>query len=187
MHVRITQIDGKLPNLAFMAISAYHRRRGDEIHFTRDVERRLFEPEYTRVYGSCIFKFARHRAERLLAAFPGAIVGGTGMMDDDGLVAIGNRQLPPAQQLTVEAVVGEVANLDYSLYPQFTASIGFTQRGCRMRCAFCVVPRKEGKNRAERTIHEIWRGSRYPKNIHLLDNDFFGQPRMSWQARVREL
>jgi hypothetical protein len=39
MHVRITQIGGKLPNLALMTISAYHRKRGDEIYFIRDVKR----------------------------------------------------------------------------------------------------------------------------------------------------
>jgi hypothetical protein len=52
MHVRITQIGGKLPNLALMTISAYHRKRGDKIYFIRDVKRDLFEPEYGRVYGS---------------------------------------------------------------------------------------------------------------------------------------
>ncbi len=187
MHVRITQIDGKLPNLALMAISSYHRSRGDEIHFTRDVERGLFEPEYGRVYGSCIFKFARHRADRLLAAFPGAIVGGTGMMDDRQMVAIGTPRKPSAEPLTVETVVGEIAELDYSLYPEFTASIGFTQRGCRMRCSFCVVPAKEGRNRAVGNIAAIWRGPGHPKNIHLLDNDFFGQPKADWQARIREI
>src|SRR6266436_1647510 len=36
---------------------------------------------------------------------------------------------------------------DYSLYPKFTGSLGFTQRGCRLSCKFCVVPIKEGKNR----------------------------------------
>jgi hypothetical protein len=51
MHMRITQIGGKLPNLALMTISAYHRKRGDKIYFIRDVKRDLFEPEYGRVYG----------------------------------------------------------------------------------------------------------------------------------------
>ena len=48
MNVRITQIDGKLPNLALMAISAHHRHRGDSIYFTRDVERGLFESDMRR-------------------------------------------------------------------------------------------------------------------------------------------
>ena len=31
MRVRLTHIDGKLPNLALMKIAAVHRGRGDEI------------------------------------------------------------------------------------------------------------------------------------------------------------
>ena len=169
--VRITQIDGKLPNLALMRIAAFHRKRGDEIHFTRDVERGLFEPEYQSVYGSCIFQFARHRLERFQTAFPGAIVGGTGTFT----------------QTTVETVIGDEQGLDYSLYPDFTGSIGFTQRGCRLSCKFCVVPQKEGKNRSVHTIADIWRGQGHAKNLHLLDNDFFGQPREQWQARITEI
>jgi len=171
MNVRITQIDGKLPNLALMAISAFHRRRGDEVHFSRDVERGLFEPEYGAVYASCIFQFAKHRLDRLMMAFPDAIVGGTGSFTTR----------------TVEDVIGDERELDYSLYPDFKGSIGFTQRGCRLSCKFCVVPQKEGKNRSVRTIPEIWRGEGHPKHLHLLDNDFFGQPREQWQARIAEI
>lgn len=82
---------------------------------------------------------------------------------------------------------GDERELDCSLYPDFTGSIGFTQRGCPLACKFCVVPRKEGKNRSGRSIAEIWRGAGHPKNLHLLDNDFFGQPREQWQARIAEI
>lgn len=171
MNVRITQIDGKLPNLALMRIAGFHRFRGDSIYFTRDVERGLFETEYDVVYGSCIFRFSEHRLSRFVTAFPGAIVGGTGSYS--------------AKQ--VEEVTSGNESLDYSLYPEFNASIGFTQRGCRLSCKFCVVPQKEGKNRSVHTIGEIWRGDPYPKHLHLLDNDFFGQPREQWQKRVEEI
>ena len=171
MNVRITQIDGKLPNLALMAISAHHRHRGDSIYFTRDVERGLFESDYEAVYGSCIFRFSENRLHRFQQAFPDAVVGGTGSYS----------------MKRVEDIITGDGTLDYSLYPDFTASIGFTQRGCRLSCKFCVVPTKEGKNRPVKTIAEIWRGEGHPKHIHLLDNDFFGQPRQEWQARVDEL
>lgn len=171
MQVRITQIDGKLPNLALMRISAHHRANGDEIHFTRDVEKGLFEPEYDAVYGSCIFRFSEHRLNRFQTAFPRAIAGGTGTLSPS----------------TVESVIGNGQELDYSLYPDFSASIGFTQRGCRLSCKFCVVPKKEGKNRSTYTISEIWRGEGHPKTLHLLDNDFFGQPREQWEARIAEI
>jgi hypothetical protein len=189
MNIRLTQIDGKLPNLALMKLAAWHRKRGDKIYFSRDVERGLFESAYDRVYGSCIFQFSRHRLDRFTKAFPGATVGGTGVpvepsefVQGDGSVLI--RPAKPA--VTVESLCGPTRELDYSLYPEFDASLGFTQRGCRMSCPFCVVPWKEGKNRSECTIAGIWRGDPHPKKLHLLDNDFFGQPRDQWRPYPRD-
>ena len=49
MHIRLTQIDGKLPNLALMKLAHFHRARGDEVYFTKRVERDLHEPTYDRV------------------------------------------------------------------------------------------------------------------------------------------
>lgn len=173
MNVRITQIDGKLPNLALMRIAAHHRGRGDQVHFSRSVRREMFEPEYGAVYGSAIFKFSADRIARFRQQFPGAIIGGTGT---DSVA-------------TVETTIGDVADLDYELYPDFDASIGFTQRGCRLACKFCVVPAKEGKPRHENTIAGIWRGTGrnfpHPKHLHLLDNDFFGGPH--WRGRIAEI
>jgi len=172
--VRLTQIDGKLPNLALMKLAKHHRDRGHEIHFTRQVERDMLEPEYNRVYGSAIFNFSADRVARLKRAFPGAIVGGT---------------WDTSNNVTVEAVLGDEPNecVDYSIYPGFTGSIGFTQRGCRLKCGFCVVPKKEGKPRTVNTIASIWRGDPWPRHLHLLDNDFFGQPREQWEARIGEI
>ena len=49
------------------------------------------------------------------------------------------------------------------------------------------MPKKEGRPRSVNRIADIWRGDGHPKNICLLDNDFFGQPREEWQARIAEL
>jgi hypothetical protein len=167
--VRITQLDGKLPNLALMRLAGFHRARGDEIVFTRSPHRGMFEPDYAHVYASAIFKFSASRIEKMRAEWPNAVIGGTG----SGSVA------------TVDPIVGQSAALDYGLYPDFDGSIGFTQRGCRLTCKFCVVPQKEGKPRAESTVADIWRGDPWPKNLHLLDNDFFGAP--GWQDRIEEI
>ena len=172
--VRITQLDGKLPNLALMRLAGFHRARGDDIHFTRTPYRHLDEPAYSHVYASAIFKFSAARVERMRLEFPEAIIGGTGT----------------GSAATVDEIVSdEFYWLDYSLYPDFAASIGFTQRGCRLACKFCVVPAKEGKPRADGTIcmpwRPIWRGNPWPKHLHLLDNDFFGGP--DWRERIREI
>jgi hypothetical protein len=174
MRVRLTQIDGKLPNLALMKIAHYHRARGDQIILTKHVGRGLSEPEYDRVYGSAIFAYSAPRVAEFRAHFPHAIVGGTWNTADN---------------TTVEQILGveEDEHYDYSIYDGFEASIGFTQRGCRLKCGFCVVPRKEGKPRAVNTIASIWRGEPWPRHLHLLDNDFFGQPREQWEARIDEI
>lgn len=174
MIVRLTQIDGKLPNLALMKLAAHHRAQGDDIHFTKHVERDMLELEYDRVYGSAIFSFSADRVAKFRQEFPQAIVGGTHDITDNK---------------TVEQTLGIEDNetYDYSIYPNFDGSIGFTQRGCRLKCGFCVVPKKEGKPRSVNTIASIWRGPKWPKHIHLLDNDFFGQPRDQWEARLDEI
>jgi hypothetical protein len=170
MTVRITQLDGKLPNLALMRIAAWHRAMGDEIHFRRSPYRRLDDPRYSAVYGSSIFSFSAGQVERLAMEYPGAIIGGTG----SGSLS------------SVEHLPGFFdSGLDYSMYPDFSASIGFTQRGCRLSCKFCVVPKKEGKPLSASSVHQIWRGEGRPKHLHLLDNDFFGGP--EWQERVAEI
>jgi hypothetical protein len=174
MNVRLTQIDGKLPNLALMKLAAHHRAQGDAIHFTKKVERDMLEPEYDRVYGSAIFSFSADRVAKFRQEFPAAIVGGTHNVLDN---------------TTVEQLLGieESETYDYSIYPAFDGSIGFSQRGCRLKCGFCVVPKKEGRPRSVNTIASIWRGEGFPKHIHLLDNDFFGQPREQWEARIDEI
>ena len=167
--VRLTQLDGKLPNLALMKLAHYHRAHSDEVHLARTPTPTLFEPEYDMVYGSAIFEWTRPVVERLQASYPEAIVGGTAT---DSL-------------RTVEDLLGtEYEHYDYSIYPDFPYSLGFTQRGCRLKCGFCVVPQREGKPWSVNTIHDIWRPGT-PRCILLLDNDFFGQD--LWKDRIEEI
>lgn len=173
MVIRLTQIDGSLPNLALMKLSHWHKSKGDTVYFEKSITKGLFEPEYDIVYGSSIFTTSEKKIALFKQNFPSAIIGGTGY----------------DMNIKVEHLVGcgdyEYEHYDYSIYPEFTASIGFTQRGCRLRCSFCVVPKKEGKITGVNLIRDIYRGEPYPKNLHLLDNDFFGQ--ISWERRSREI
>lgn len=180
MIVRLTQIDGKLPNLALMKLAHWHRDRGDTVVFSRHPERNMLEPAYDRVYGSAIFSYSAHKVEILRREFPDAIVGGTWNVADPTtieniLAASGRNDL------------SDYPKVDYSIYPRFDGSIGFTQRGCRLKCGFCVVPKKEGRPRSVASIYDIWRGNPHPRHIHLLDNDFFGQDRAAWEGRLTEI
>src|SRR5215208_1895490 len=174
MKVRITQLDGKLPNIALMRLAHFHKARGDEVYFFRGskgLSRDLYEPEYDRVYASAIFTMSKPLVERLLMQFPDAIIGGTGT----------------DKTSKVEWFTESQAVDYFAAPPGFTASIGFTQRGCRLKCKFCVVPAKEGKPYVVGSVYDIWRGPPWPKHLHLLDNDFFGQPEADWRRRLEEI
>ena len=171
MRVRLVQIDGKLPNLALMKLSSWHKAQGDAVVFTRSVARDLFDEGFDKVYASAIFGFSQKHLDTFKRNWPEAIIGGTGS----------------GHWGTVEDLIGEHHGLDYSIYPDYAFSLGFSQRGCRLKCGFCVVPKKEGAPKAADRIAEIWRGPGHPKKICLLDNDFFGQPKEIWRERIEEL
>lgn len=169
-NVRLTHLDGKLPNLALMKLSAWFKSLGANVFFTHSASRELFEPEYDLVLASSIFAWSENARIDFKRSFPDGILGGTGAEDS----------------MTVEKFLGEQdIKPDYSIYPHFAPSLGFSQRGCRLNCSFCVVPKKEGKVYESGSINGIWRGEGHPKQIILLDNDFFGQPK--WRERCQEI
>lgn len=167
MKVLLLHLDGKLPNIALMRLAAHYA--GDEVVLRHGGERKLWDEPWDRVYASAIFLKTRPAIERVLREFPGAVVGGTGHDIGRSLEQYG---------ITTK-------RQDYSVYPDFRESIGFTQRGCRLRCSFCVVPQKEGAMIGDQSIYDIWRGDPWPRDLILLDNDFFGQP--EWRKRHREI
>lgn len=174
MKVLLLHLDGRLPNIALMRIAAHHRESGDDVEFRRAdnprfIEPRLGDTEWDRVYASTIFERTRPSAERVRKVYPRAVVGGTGW----------------DVALKLEHIGITTKRQDYLLYPEWRQSIGFTQRGCRLRCQFCVVPRKEGSVTEEQTIWDVWRGDPWPREVLLLDNDFFGQTH--WEKRIEEL
>lgn len=174
MRVLLVQLDGKWPNVALMRLAAHHRDKGDEIAFrlapgAAGLQRDLTDvgaPD--RVYGSLIFEWTRPLARQLLALYPSAILGGAGW----------------DETVTLERLGITTKRQDYSIYPGFAGAIGYSQRGCRLKCPFCKVPKLEpGPVREANTIPELVAG-RAPRLV-LLDNDPFGQKR--WRQRVREM
>jgi hypothetical protein len=170
VNVLIVQLDGKLPNLALMRVAHHHRQQGDTVLLRKNEHSRLWDPEWGRVYISLIFTKTRNKGERAIKSWPNAFIGGTGW----------------DEKITLEGTCGIVSTgVDYTDHPEFQQSIGFTQRGCRLKCPFCCVPKKEGKVRPNMTIDQVWRGFPWPRELILLDNDFFGQP--EWRDRIDEI
>jgi hypothetical protein len=171
MNVLLLHLDGKLPNLALMRLAAHYRALGDQVELREvdtvaDLQPRLGDPVWDRVYGSLIFEWTRPLATAAQHIYPGIELGGTGWDFEDG-TQVRKTDLP-----------GDIAATppDYSVYPWFENSIGFAQRGCRRACTFCVVPRKEGRVVSVSGLEALWRGGEHPRRVILLDNDFFGNP-----------
>lgn len=173
MNVLLLQLDGKIPNVALMRAAAHHRALGDSVELrkignAKTLDRTLFDV-FGKVYASLVFERTRPLAEFVRLTWPNAVIGGTGW---DLTTTLEQHGITTKEQ-------------DYTIYPEFRQSIGFTQRGCRLKCSFCVVPRKEGAISEEQTIAQLWRGDPWPRELLLLDNDFFGQPK--WRERIDEI
>ena len=157
IKVGLYDVDSKIPNLALMRLSTFHRSKGDAVELYSSIMHRT----YDKIYASTIFQFSDKSYLR-----DNMIVGGTGW-DLKTKLPSEIEKLPP----------------DYSLY-KYPHNIGFTARGCRLKCKFCVVPQKEGVPFATNTIPQLWT-QRDSNFLMLLDNDFFGNP--EWSDRVREM
>ena len=143
MKIGLVDVDSKMPNLALMKISAYHKSKGDQVQF--------YNPMFTDwdiVYMSKIFNFTDDYKYPVNAKK--IYKGGTGYNLQTKLSDEIEKQYP-----------------DYNLYADDYA-IGFTTRGCIRDCEFCVVPEKEGKIKPVADIYDFWKDQEY---IKLLDNN----------------
>ncbi len=149
--VSLIDVDGhNFPNLALMKIAAYHKARGDAVDW--------YSPLFSRpdrIYMSKVFTFTPDYTD-VAAGDPEPIRGGTGYDATAGLPEEIESALP-----------------DYSIYPEFTAALGFLTRGCIRNCPWCVVPRKEGGIRIADDIERISQGRR---EVVLMDNNFLAAP-----------
>jgi hypothetical protein len=194
MKVALVQFDGKFPNLALMRISSHHKKMGDEVVLFDGIGNiKALDKDFSsfdEIYGSLLFDWSKPVAEELKKRYPRIILGGTGwyvipnLPGTQSLVSIQARKAA-ADVSSLEQWGIHTNQKDYSIYPRFEASIGFTQRGCRMGCGFCKVPVTEGRVRPDQSVTEIWRGGSHPKNLILWDNDTFGNK--EWRKTFREI
>lgn len=158
MKIALYDVDSTIPNLAIMKLAAYHKERGDSVVPYLPI---LGTSGFDKVYASKIFNDSDKSA-----LTPEMEVGGSAYDLQKNLPAEVERCAP-----------------DYSFY-SYEHSLGFLMRGCRFRCKFCDVPKKEGRPKATFTVDEIWT-QRSSNFLVLLDNDFFGNP--EWRQRIDEI
>ena len=141
MNIGLYDIDGKIPNIALMKLSTYHKRLGDDVEWYAPVF-----SQYDKVYASSVFTWSdKSRVPKE------AVCGGSGFDLTTNL-------LPEIDCLPC----------DYSIYPDYKQAIGFLTRGCSRKCKWCIVPEKEGKLSAYSDVEEI---AQDRNELVLLDNN----------------
>jgi hypothetical protein len=134
------------PNLALCKIARYHRQRGDVVEWALPFD------HYDIIYMSKVFNFTPD--DLTVYSADKIIKGGTGYDISSQLPDEIDRLQP-----------------DYSIYPNLPkdTAYGFLTRGCPNKCAWCVVPRKEGYIRPYMDCDEIAIEGR--RNLVLMDNN----------------
>jgi len=145
--ILLTQIDGKMPNLALMKLSSYYKAQGHEAGFN------VTNPD--KVFISCIFSKNLSAARGAARFYPGVEVqiGGPALMAPNELPFEIEHRMP-----------------DYSLYPGMDYSLGFTTRGCIRNCPFCIVHLIEGAFKEHAHPSEFHHPDH--KKIVFFDNNF---------------
>ena len=155
--VLLVDVDGRLPNLALMKLSQYHKNKGYRVRLARKA---ALKPGAEKVFASSVFYLpgSRRHLKQLHAYYGQALECGGSGVDV-------HKRLPM-----------EVENMepDFDLYPELQdRAIGFLTRGCPFSCSFCIVPVKEGKPRQVNDLETLTAGRR---KLMLLDDNILAHP-----------
>jgi len=174
-RIGLYDYDGRLPNLALMQLSTYHKAQGDTVVLNdfgaRDVDK---------VYCSVIFTRNKAKAERLQAIYPSIEFGGTGYDYTKTLPAEVAACRPDYDLYRVEHILPRLKGImkaetkRQKAQTLVDAGIGFTTRGCVRTCGFCIVPKKEGQLHSVGNIGDLLN----PRSnvLILMDNNLTADP-----------
>ena len=168
-HVLVWHLDGRLPNLALMRLAAHHCALGDTVELRRGSPYRLLWDGPARAHGPPLHPLAspgRAAPRALPGRAPGA-ERGTGCHDHAG---------PRG-----DSGGGTPRLYPYSGHPY---SLGFTQAALLPALSLLRGTPEEGRVQPVATVAEDRVRAPRPRNLLLLDNDFFGQAH--WTQRLEE-
>lgn len=146
MQVTLIDVDSKIPNLALMRASAWHKAHGDTVKLG-------YEPLFDHpdlCYASKVFDFT---TEPAFMPECETLKGGSGYDLNARMPFEDYDRIMP----------------DYSLYPNIEYSIGRFTRGCPNHCPWCVVPKMDGNEvRQVADLADFWGGH---DTVRLLDDN----------------
>jgi len=150
MNIGLIDVDSKIPNLALMKISAWHKSQGDTVDWYGGV---FDKPD--KVYCSKVFTFTPDHQYPLEGTE--VVNGGTGY------------DIKPNGEYKTSfcPIAFDYMCPDYSLYPNMSNSVGFLTRGCPNKCPWCFVWKKEGNIHPVADITDFCRH----KEVTLMDNN----------------
>ena len=160
MKVALYDVDSKIPNLALMKLSSFYKSRGYQTQLVKKLDK-ITADLY---YASVVFNSEKSlkQVKRLTELYGDRIIiGGTGV------------DLKTTLPNEVDSCFP-----DYNLYAHTQYALGFLTRGCNKRCAFCVVPQKEGRLQSNYSMFSDF----VPKgqqNVMLLDNNLLVVPNVN--------
>lgn len=148
MNISLHAVDSKIPNIALMKLSTYHKNKGDSV--------KLWEPLFDNpdiLYVSKVFDFTPD-----LDWWPDCeiIKGGTGYDRNAKLTEEQDHSFP-----------------DYDLFGCEYA-LGRITRGCARCCPWCVVPGMDGTKTFKAYDLEEWYSGQ--KHIRFLDDNILALP-----------
>ena len=173
------------PPLGLLKLAAYHKKKKDKVEFVQGFSNNGFRPDT--IYITSLFTYAYEPVHDVIRYYSKKykkakiVVGGI-------YATLCSEHLRETFKNRIEIHKGLMPKIerilpDYSLVPNWEASILFSSRGCIRNCPFCSVPEIEPKRTAKKSIKRLI----YPghKKVVLWDNNILASP--YWKDIFEEL
>jgi hypothetical protein len=173
------------PPLGLLKLGRYHRNRGDKVKLISGLDGDGYDPD--RIYITSLFTYAWEPVHETIRYYrkkyqrvPITVGGIYASLCRDNL-----REEFGYRIKIQRGLVPELDNLrpDYSLVPEWDASIVFASRGCIRKCPFCSVKDLEPEYTARKSIMRLV--SPKHRRIIFWDNNILASPH--WRDIFAEL
>jgi hypothetical protein len=145
------------PPLALLKLAAYHRKRGDSVRLVSGISNNGFIPN--KIYFTSLFTYAWEPVHKVIRYYTDrykkaeVLVGGI-------YATLCPEHLRDTFKNRIQIHKGlfkKIDNIlpDYSLVPEWKASIIFSTRGCIRKCPFCSVRKLEPKFQPKKSIKKL--------------------------------